>query len=182
LAKAKGRVDHFQKRCMVSIAFQRKIDTSKSENITDQSIIMHEIPSAIQQVLGGQWECLAFTAYDYYVRFGRIILGICKDSTNDDAPVLMAILYTGSQAEQQPEISAMLAAYDPERELLVQFEDSSGSIRTQRLRTKQDTLTPKAVYADRIMSRYEDDPNNVNLDRLPGWLRGLLSPVSMHAH
>lgn len=144
--------------------------------------VMRQIPSAIEQILG-QWECIAFAAYDYYVRFGRIILGICEDGREGDAPVLMAILYSGSQVEQHPAISAMLAAYDPEREILIQFEDSSGTIRTQRLRTRPDTPTPRAVYADRIMSRYEDDPDSVNLKRIPGWLRSLLtSTMPMQVH
>ena len=135
---------------------------------------MHKTPTIIQNLLS-QWECLAFMAYDYYVRFGRIILGISLDNEDSEHPLFMAILCNEETMKTDPSLSFMISSFDPDREILIQFEDISGRLRTQRLRTKLNSFTPRSVYAREIMDRYEQNPCSVNLDLLPSWLRNALT-------
>jgi len=135
---------------------------------------MHETPQAIRTILS-QWECLAFIAYDYYVRFGRIILGISLDDDDSDHPTFMAILCSQANQEIDPSITSMLTSFDPEREILIQFEDDYGNLRTQRLRTNGNSCTPKTIYAQKMVDRYEQNPLSVDLNLLPDWLRRILS-------
>jgi hypothetical protein len=129
---------------------------------------MNEIPNHVHNALT-EWNTIAFFAYDSYSKKGRIVVGIEKDDNNSLGSSLMAIQYDQKDKPDQS-VAQLISTYDPEMEIIIQFVDERGQIRTQRLRTAEGCFHPKRLYFFEILRRLEEEPETVNVNNLPSWL------------
>lgn len=115
------------------------------------------------------WEFLAFTAYDWFEKMGRLVVGIEEDDDNPGLPRLLAVTYDSSTGKTDPKTDELLAKYEPETEIIIQFADPAGGMRTQRLHTAEGARHPKRVWFFEMLRRAEEEPELVEIDELPRW-------------
>jgi hypothetical protein len=126
-----------------------KILGEEAKKMVDET---SDIPGYVQQALE-EWEQLAFVAYDWYSRLGRHVIGVEKDPENPDGVRLLAVQYDYESGQPDERVAHMLADYDPAWELILQFVDDQGRVRTQRVRTAPNGRYPKRVYFFEMMRR-----------------------------
>ena len=130
---------------------------------------MNNVPIYVQDVLD-DWEFLAFAAYDWFEQQGRIVIGIEPDPEGLSGARLFWVRYDSENGKPDQRISALLATYDPETEVIVQFMQADGNVRTQRLRTAPGARYPKRVYLFEMLRRIEEESENIDFKTLPEWL------------
>jgi len=126
------------------------------------------VPDCVEIALEN-WEFLAFTAYDWFEKMGRLVIGIEEDDDNSGLPRLLAVTYDSNGGKTDPKTDELLAKYDPETEIIIQYTDPSGGMRTQRLRTSPDARHPKRVWFFETLRRTEEEPESVEIKDLPKW-------------
>lgn len=110
------------------------------------SHISNEIFDHIMKVY---WEQIACYAYDGYREHGRGAVGIKKISAEgapeDPELTLCYILYDYNNYKPDAAAAKMIADYDPDYELVVQYFREDGSVRTARIRTAPGRRHPKRI-------------------------------------
>lgn len=131
------------------------------------------IPACVQNALT-QWDELVFTAYDWYVKHGRVSVAIEPDG-NDPAGALLSghCFDERLRGALPPDAARLLDIYDPDHEIVIQFSDTSGCLRTQRLRTAPGARSPRRVWLFETVRRLEEEPQRVD-PALPRSFVGLL--------
>lgn len=119
-----------------------------------------------------EWDSLAFFAYDQFTRKGRGAVGLERDPESErrgSLPVraLYAIFPSGSD-QPDAKTASLLAAYEPDEEFVVMFVQSTGGIRTLRLRTAPDARSPKLNWFCEMLRRLSEEPESIP-EQLPGW-------------
>jgi len=114
---------------------------------------------------------MAFTAYDWFEKRGRVAVGIDVDEDDPAGAKLLGVSYDYQHGEPDPATAALLAEYDPETEIIIQFADPRGGVRTQRLRTAPGARHPKRVWFFEMLRRAEDDPESLDVAELPEWFK-----------
>jgi len=120
------------------------------------------------------WEFLAFTAYDWFEKRGRVVIGIDRDENDANGAKLLGVTYDYQHGEPDPTTAALLAKYDPEMEIIIQFTDLRGGLRTQRLRTAPDARHPKRVWFFEMLRRAEEEPESLDVAELPEWFKAAI--------
>jgi len=126
------------------------------------------VPEIVEVALEN-WDFLAFTAYDWFEQYGRLAIGIQEDDENPGIPRLLAATYDYANGNPDAATAALLAEYDPEMEIVIQFADPAGGFRTQRLRTAPDARHPKRVWFFEMLRRAEEEPDTLDVKALPKW-------------
>jgi len=116
----------------------------------------NDLPKYVRHTLN-DWEFLAFTAYDWFEKRGRLVIGIDRDEDNPNGAKLLGVIYDYEHGRPDAVTAALLAEYDPETEIIIQFADQSGRIRTQRLRTAPGARHPKRVWFFETLCRAEEE-------------------------
>lgn len=124
-------------------------------------------PEYVEMVLD-QWEWLAFTAYEWFEKMGRLVVGI-EEVPGAAGPQLLAVIYDYENGKPDDTTAKLLATYDPEYEIIMQFKDLSGQIRTQRLRTAPGRRHPKRVFFFEMLRRVHKEPESSESGDLPKW-------------
>jgi len=124
------------------------------------------------------WEPLAFTAYDWFEKMGRLVIGIEEDDDNPGLPRLLAVTYGSNSGKSDPKTDELLAKYDPEMEIIIQFADPEGGIRTQRLHTAEGARHPKRVWFFEMLRRAEEEPESLDVAALPEWFKDAIMRLS----
>jgi len=76
---------------------------------------------------------------------------------------LLAVTYDSIGGKTDPKTDELLAGYDPENEIIIQFADPRGGMRTQRLRTAPGTRHPKRVWFFEMLRRAGEEKCMENL-------------------
>ena len=116
------------------------------------------------------WETLAFVAYEWYEKMGRLVVGIDQDETDPAGAKLLAAVYDFEAGKPDPATAKLLSEYDPDTEIVIQFIDKKSRVRTQRLRTAPGTRYPKRVFFFEMLRRVNEEPDTIALRDLPHWL------------
>ncbi len=117
-----------------------------------------------------EWETLAFFAYEKFEKHGPITIGIRQD--DEESIEFTAINYDIETNKCEKHIVELLEKYDPEYEILIQYQQDDNQIRTQRIRTAAGGRHPRRIYFFEMMRRVTDEPENIVLEDLPEWLIG----------
>jgi len=128
---------------------------------------MRDIPYYVENVLN-DWETLAFLAYDWYEKMGRLVVGIDQDDADPAGAKLIATVYEFYAGKPDPVTAKLLAGYDPDTEIIVQFIDKTKHIRTQRLRAGP-RAHPKKIFFFEMLRRINEVPETIDLRDLPNW-------------
>jgi hypothetical protein len=142
---------------------------------------MRNIPQYIDNVLD-EWETLAFLAYDWYEKAGRLVVGIEEDENNPSGAKMMGILYDFKAGKPDPTTARLLSEYDPDTEILIQFMDKKGDIRTQRVRTGPNARHPKRVYFFEMLRRIDEAPETIDPQNPPDWFVDVLESLETADH
>jgi len=126
------------------------------------------VPEYVEVALEN-WDFLAFTAYDWFEQYGRLVIGVDEDDENPGLPRLLAATYDSANGKPDATTAALLAGYDPETEIIIQFADPAGGFRTQRLRTAPDARHPKRVWFFEMLRRANEEPDSLDIKALPEW-------------
>lgn len=86
-----------------------------------------DIPQYVQNVLD-EWDSLAFHAFDWFEKSGRVVMAIEKDEDNPEGTKILAINFDYQHDKPDAKVANLLRQYDPEYEILVQFVDLQGNI------------------------------------------------------
>lgn len=140
------------------------------ESMLDAMIDVH--PDWVRNALGN-WEGTVFLAYDSYVRHGRVALVIEEDANDPHGARYSALPNVSAVREYDPAIADVLDRYDPDREFVIQFDDRSGTLRTQRLGTPPGMRNPRRVWLFETARRLEEEPDRVD-PGMPRTFVGLL--------
>jgi hypothetical protein len=103
------------------------------------------------------------------------VIGIEEDpNPNARGPRLLAIKFDQEEIEKVDANTAahsahLLATYDPAHEIIIQFKDFDGGVRTQLLRTDPDAQHPKRLYFFEMLRRVQEEPESINPGDLPEW-------------
>jgi hypothetical protein len=141
---------------------------------------MNEIPTYVKNALDN-WDNLAFAAYDWYEKLGRIAIGIEPDPNDLNVARLLAFQHDYRNGEPDANTAHLIATYDPDHEIVIQFMVSDRSVRTQRLRTAPGARHPKRVFFFEMLRRLKEEPESLDVEDLPGWVVaavGKLQPKS----
>jgi len=96
------------------------------------------------------------------------MLNIFRDDENDpNGAKLLCVTYDYEHGRPDAKTAALLAEHDPETEIIIQFADQRGRIRTQRLRTAPGARHPKRVWFFETLCRAEEEPESLDVDELP---------------
>lgn len=129
---------------------------------------MQDIPCYVENALN-DWETLAFVAYDWYEKMGRLVVGIDQDEADPAAAKLMAVVYEFEAGKPDPLTAKLLAEYDPDTEIIIQFVDKRKHIRTQRLQSGSGAQHPKKIFFFEMLRRINEEPETIDLGNLPHW-------------
>ncbi len=130
---------------------------------------MNELPRYVQNALN-QWDSISYFAYDCYEKVGRVAVGIEADPNNPAGARLLAFQHDFQNGKPDKKTAHILASYDPENEIVIQFMQDNGQVRTQRLKTAPGARHPKRVFFFEILRRLSEEPSTVNLSELPPWV------------
>lgn len=140
-------------------------------------------PDAISHTPGGtpacvhnalvNWEHLVFAAFDWYVKHGRVTVAIEPDGNDASGALLSGLPCEHLRGALAPDAQRLLDIYDPDHEIVIQFSDTSGCLRTQRLRTAPGARSPRRVWLFETARRLEEEPHRVD-PALPRSFVGLL--------
>jgi len=100
---------------------------------------------------------------------------------DEDDPVgakLLGVTYDYQHGKPDPTTAALLAEYDPETEIIIQFADPRGGIRTQRLRTASGARHPKRVWFFEMLRRINDEPDSLDVAALPEWFKAAIMKLT----
>lgn len=136
------------------------------ENIT--GLNGADVPACVHNALAN-WEEITFTAYEWYVRHGRLAVGIEPDENDMLGAKISCVLYEQGRSTLPPDAASLIDIYDPDWEIVIQFVDTAGRLRTQRLRTAPGGRHPKRVWFFEMMRRLQEEPQTVDPIMLPGW-------------
>jgi len=128
------------------------------EHLTNEADVPAWVHNAIEN-----WDELAFTAFDWYVKHGRLAVGIDADENDLMGAKLYGILYEQKGGTLPPDAARLIDVYDPDWEFVIQFTDTAGRLRTQRLRTDPSGRHPKRVWFFEMMRRLQEEPETVDL-------------------
>jgi hypothetical protein len=137
---------------------------SLDENLADGA----DIPACVHNAIE-KWDELAFTAFDWYEKHGRLAVGIEADENDLMGAKLYGILYEQKGGTLPPDAAGLIDSYDPDWEIVIQFVDTADRLRTQRLRTSPGGRHPRRVWYFEMMRRLQEEPETVDLIMLPGW-------------
>ena len=118
------------------------------------------------QIMNVSWEQIACFAYDGFFAEGRGVVGIEKVSSGagpeDPAFTLCYILYDYDRQKPDPAAAKLIADYDPNYELVVQYLREDGSVRTARIKTAPGQRHPKRISFFETLMRedLEHPPTN----------------------
>ena len=129
---------------------------------------MQDIPCYVENALN-DWETLAFVAYDWYEKMGRLVVGIDQDEADRVGAKLMAVVYELHIKIILTGKAKLLAEYDPDTEIIIQFVDKTKHIRTQRLRDGSGAQHPKKIFFFEMLRRINEEPKTIDLGNLPHW-------------
>jgi hypothetical protein len=129
---------------------------------------MKDIPFYVRNALEN-WETLAFVAYDWYEKHGRIVVAIEEDPDDPQGARLLGVTYDFNSGKPDPRTVQLLVEYDPATEILIQFLDEAKHVRTQRLRTAPGGQHPKKVFFFEMLRRVNDEPGKIDPEDLPEW-------------
>ncbi len=129
---------------------------------------MQDIPTCVENALN-DWDALAFVAYDWYEKMGRLVVGIEQDETDPGRARLLAAVYDFQAGKPDSTTAKLLSEYDPNTEIIIQFIDKKSRVRTQRVRTAPGGRHPKRVFFFEMLRRINEEPDTIDLEDLPGW-------------
>jgi hypothetical protein len=118
------------------------------------------------QIMNVSWEQIACFAYDGYRAEGRGAVGIEKVYSGADPEdlqfTLCFIVYDYDRQNPDPDAAKMIANYDPNYELVVQYLREDGSVRTARIRPAPGQRHPKRISLFEALMRedLQDPPTN----------------------
>jgi len=131
------------------------------------------VPACVQNALAN-WEYLVFAAFDLYVKHGRVSVTIEPDGHDPSGALLSGLCFDERlRGALPPDAARLLDIYDPDREIVIQFSDTSGCLRTQRLRAAPGARSPRRVWLFETVRRLEEEPQRVD-PALPRSFVGLL--------
>lgn len=114
---------------------------------------MNELPRYVQNALN-QWDSISYFAYDCYEKVGRVAVGIEADPNNPAGARLLAFQHDFQNGKPDKKTAHILASYDPENEIVIQFMQDNGQVRTQRLKTAPGARHPKRVFFLKFCADY----------------------------
>jgi hypothetical protein len=129
---------------------------------------MDGIPAYVEEVLAS-WDELALFAYAWYEKKGRIVVAIEQDTESPQDTNLLAVTYDYEHGKPDPVTAGLIAAYDPVYEIVIQFRDDAGQIRTQRLKTAPGARHPKRVFFFEMLRRINEEFDTIDPHELPDW-------------
>ena len=137
---------------------------------------MDDIPKYVEEALSS-WDEIAFFAYASYEKKGRLVVAIEQDTQTPGNTNLLAV--TSDYENDKPDAAAagLIAAYDPNHEIVVQFLDDAGNVRTQRIRTAPGGRHPKRVYFFEMLRRVNEEPDTIDPEELPQWFINALEDL-----
>jgi hypothetical protein len=127
-----------------------------------------DIPACVHNALEN-WDELVFNAFDWHVKHGRLAVGIEADENDLMGAKLCGILYEQKGDVPPSDAAGLINSYDPDWEIVIQFVDTAGRLRTQRLRTAPGGRHPRRVWYFEMMRRLQEEPETVDLITLPDW-------------
>ena len=127
-----------------------------------------------------EWETIAFVAFEGFSRHGRGIVAIDVARGDGGDTLLEYVVYPEVQEAGtglDPAVRTILDQYDPDEEMIVQFVDSSGTVRTFRVRTSPGASPPRRVWFFEMLRRVVECPEDVELP-LPEWFEKALDDLA----
>ena len=118
------------------------------------------------QIMNVSWEQIACFAYDGYLTHGRGLVGIEKIYSGADPEdlqfTLCFIIYDYEMQKPDPAAAKLIADYDPNYELVVQYLREDGSVRTACIRTAPGQRHPKRISLFEALMRedLQNPPTN----------------------
>ena len=127
-----------------------------------------EIPERVKHQLR-DWDGLGAVAFESFKRYGRVVIGIGRDEADPRGAKLYAITCNPFGGWPDAKILHMVLSYDPECEILIQFTDDCGKVRTERLRTAPGGNIPRKAHKIALLS---DALRSVKVQRLMAPIQG----------
>jgi len=81
----------------------------------------------------------------------------------------MAVVYEFEAGKPDPLTAKLLAEYDPNTEIVIQFIDKTKRLRTQRVRSNSGAQHPKKIFFFEMLRRINEEPKTIDLGNLPHW-------------
>jgi hypothetical protein len=121
-------------------------------NELDKGGVMGKLLSELEvaEILSEFWSQIAYFAYCGYLKAGRGAAGIEEAvAVEPEGTLTVSLLYAVydfAAGKPEPAVAALLGAYDPDREVVVQFVTESENMRTLRLATAPGADIPAKIY------------------------------------
>ena len=97
------------------------------------------------------------------------MVGLEPDPDNPGAARIAGVTYDYRNGKPGEKTAELLAGYDPQYEIIVQFVDEAGNVHTQRLKTAPGARHPRRVFFFEMLRRMSEEPKTIGPGDLPSW-------------
>jgi hypothetical protein len=99
----------------------------------------------IMEILDDFWEEIALFAYQHFRSYGRGLIVLMRGD-NEEETNMAYITLDPTKGHVDKEVEKLVDAYDPDWEIVVQYQAAEDSFRTMRMRTAEGVRNPKRIW------------------------------------
>ena len=101
-----------------------------------------------EQLLSEMWEQLAIFSHENFLLSGRgtIGLNLPSEATSLDDVEVMYIVYDEEADDMESSVAKIIREYDPKKEMIIQFLQPTGQVRTMRVKAPNQESEPETLW------------------------------------
>lgn len=101
-----------------------------------------------EQLLSEMWDSFAVFSHENFLLSGRGVIGLNlpTEATSLDDVEVMYVVYNEEADELEEGIANILRDYDPKKEMIIQFLQPTGGVRTMRVTAPDGDSEPETLW------------------------------------
>jgi len=101
-----------------------------------------------EQILSDMWDSFAIFSHENFLGSGRgvIALNLPSSAASLDELEVMYAVYNYEAGEPDADVAKILRNYDPKQEMIIQFLQPTGQVRTVRVKAPDEESQPEQLW------------------------------------
>ena len=103
-----------------------------------------------EQILSEMWDNFAVFSHENFLTSGRgvIALNLPSSAASLDELEVMYVVYDYKAGEPEGDVAKMLRNYNPKQEMIIQFLQPTGQVRTVRAKAPDEESQPEQLWLE----------------------------------
>lgn len=102
----------------------------------------------LEQILSEMWDSFAIFSHENFLTSGRgaIGLNLPPSAASLDELEVMYVVYDYEAGKLDPDVARILRSYNPKQEMIIQFVQPTGQVRTMRVKAPDAESQPEQLW------------------------------------